>query len=406
MRDAADVRLMRKTMNNPMPTLDLVVIARDEARCLARCLRSARPWVDSMVVLDTGSSDDTVQIALSEGARVYHFDWGDDFAAARNAALAHSRAEWRLVLDADEWLIDGAQALHTMLMDRGASRPWVGVVAVESECEDAANGAMAGIAVNRISRLLPRGASYAGRIHEQVQAPWPRRDLSLRIGHDGYRPELLQRKQGRNQRLLQLALQEAPDNAYLHYQWGKEAESAGLHAQAAEGYARAAQAGATGTPWALDLVVRQLHCLSMAGAHEAAVSLAGDSAEQWSHAVDFHFVVGTLMLNWACAQPQRAAECLPIAHASWQQCLALGDDARHDGAVRGRGGHLAAWNLMALHEGLGDAARATEYRELAQILRSSPHPAQPLAPGSSSAEGTRSIDTRVPAPATRTRATH
>ena len=168
----------------------------------------------------------------------------------------------------------------------------------------------------------------------------------------------------------------------------------------------AAQAGATGTLWALDLVVRQLHCLSMAGAHEAAVSLAGDSAEQWSHAVDFHFVVGTLMLNWACAQPQRAAECLPIAHASWQQCLALGDDARHDGAVRGRGGHLAAWNLMALHEGLGDAARATEYRELARILRSSPHPARPLAPGSSSAEGTRSIDTRVPAPATRTRATH
>jgi len=88
-------------------TLALVVIARDEAPRIQRLLDSVAPWVDDMLVLDTGSSDETVQRAVASGARVAHFAWCDDFAAARNAALAQSNADWHLVLDADEWLIEG-----------------------------------------------------------------------------------------------------------------------------------------------------------------------------------------------------------------------------------------------------------------------------------------------------------
>jgi len=58
-----------------------------------------------MRVLDTGSTDDTVLRARACGATVPHFDWCDDFAAARNAALDHASADWHLVLDADEWLV-------------------------------------------------------------------------------------------------------------------------------------------------------------------------------------------------------------------------------------------------------------------------------------------------------------
>jgi len=71
-----------------MNRIALVMIVRDEARSLARCLVSACPWVDEMIVLDTGSVDATPEIARRIGARVERFDWCDDFAAARNAALA------------------------------------------------------------------------------------------------------------------------------------------------------------------------------------------------------------------------------------------------------------------------------------------------------------------------------
>jgi len=78
------------------------MIARDEARCIERCLDSVRAHVDAMLVLDTGSRDATPEIARRAGARVAHFGWCDDFAAARNAALRAADADWALVLDADE----------------------------------------------------------------------------------------------------------------------------------------------------------------------------------------------------------------------------------------------------------------------------------------------------------------
>ena len=84
-----------------MNRIALVMIARNEARCIERCLRGARAWVDEMWVLDTGSTDATAMIAARCGARVAHFRWVDDFAAARNAALALTEADWCLVLDAD-----------------------------------------------------------------------------------------------------------------------------------------------------------------------------------------------------------------------------------------------------------------------------------------------------------------
>ena len=107
-----------------MQRIALVMIVRDEARCLERCLASARPWVDEMVVLDTGSRDGTPEIASAMGARVSHFEWCDDFAAARNAALALTDAAWRLVLDADEWITQGGDCLAALrARERRLHRP-------------------------------------------------------------------------------------------------------------------------------------------------------------------------------------------------------------------------------------------------------------------------------------------
>jgi glycosyltransferase involved in cell wall biosynthesis len=84
--------------------LSASMIVRDEARHLAACLASVRDVVDEMVVVDTGSKDDTVAIAESFGAQVFQFPWVDDFAAARNFALDRSRGSWILYIDADERL--------------------------------------------------------------------------------------------------------------------------------------------------------------------------------------------------------------------------------------------------------------------------------------------------------------
>lgn len=90
--------------------------------------RPVRPWVDRIVVLDTGSSDETVSLAGDCGAEVHHLAWPDDFAAARNHALDLAAADWNLILDADEWLAAGGETLR----DWCAGPPRLGRVGVRS----------------------------------------------------------------------------------------------------------------------------------------------------------------------------------------------------------------------------------------------------------------------------------
>ncbi len=78
------------------------LIARNEERFIGGCLESVRGLVDDIVVVDTGSEDRTRQVATQYGARVFDVPWADDFAAARNAALARARGDWILYIDADE----------------------------------------------------------------------------------------------------------------------------------------------------------------------------------------------------------------------------------------------------------------------------------------------------------------
>ena len=85
-----------------MPTLSLAMIVKNEAANLPRCLRSVQGLVDEVVIVDTGSTDDTVAIAMALGAKVSHFGWVDDFAAARNESLRLCTGDWVLVLDGDE----------------------------------------------------------------------------------------------------------------------------------------------------------------------------------------------------------------------------------------------------------------------------------------------------------------
>lgn len=87
------------------PTLSLCMIVKNEQQHLERCLKSASPYVDEIVVIDTGSDDSTLNIAAQYGAKIGHFAWCDDFAAARNYAISQATGEWILMLDADEELI-------------------------------------------------------------------------------------------------------------------------------------------------------------------------------------------------------------------------------------------------------------------------------------------------------------
>ena len=98
------------------PSLSLCMIVKNEEKYLPRCLESLKPMVDEMIVVDTGSVDATCDIAEIFGAKLFDFQWQDDFAAARNFSLKQASGDWILVMDADEVIaIQDHKTIHELI---------------------------------------------------------------------------------------------------------------------------------------------------------------------------------------------------------------------------------------------------------------------------------------------------
>lgn len=346
-----------------MYQIALVLIARNESASICRCLDSVRPWVDRMLVLDTGSTDNTVQLAQTAGARVEHFTWVDDFAAARNHALALAQSDWNLVLDADEWVSHGGEELAAL---RGVRPNFTGSIRIDSYFNNDGNQSCAS---SWLSRVLPHGVRYAGRIHEQPVHDLDVCRLPVHVGHSGYDVQALQAKQGRNAALLERALLDQPGDAYLLYQLGKDHSVYERFEAAAQCFEQAVQGLAPGKALGHDLLLRWLYALKKCGRHEQAVQMAGAQMLHWDNSPDYWFVVGDLLLDWACQQPERGEDLLPMVEASWLRCLEIGERPDLEGAVQGRGSFLAATNLAVLYEGSGRPSQARRYRDLMSAHR-------------------------------------
>src|SRR5579862_9633682 len=98
--------LSAMTTNSPL--ISACIIAKNEEKNLGRCLTSLHASVDEIIVVDTGSTDRTVEIARAHGARVFNFPWCDHFSAARNESLSHAGGRWIIWIDADDELIEAA----------------------------------------------------------------------------------------------------------------------------------------------------------------------------------------------------------------------------------------------------------------------------------------------------------
>lgn len=202
--------------------LSACVIMKDNEGDIGRCLASLSA-ADEIVVVDTGSKDRSVEIAGQYTDKIYHYEWQDDFAAARNYALSLAKGDWIVFPDSDEsFSAEAAPGLKDLCEDYTGPGGPQGLYAryINIELDGSPQGSE-----GAVTRFFRRGQHYVGAVHETLHdektgepcgtsTPPPERTLMY---HTGYARERSLAKHLRNKRLLEQALAKGEKGDFFWY---------------------------------------------------------------------------------------------------------------------------------------------------------------------------------------------
>jgi glycosyltransferase involved in cell wall biosynthesis len=331
--------------------VSLTLIVRDEQENLPHCLGSVRGLFDEIVVVDTGSTDGTRGVAEAFGARVFEFPWIDDFAAARNAALAHATGDYAFWLDADDVIEPPErEKLRALLADLDPKNRDAYVV--RCACDPGIDGSGGHTVVDHI-RLFPLrdDVRWTYRVHEQILPALRRAGIAERwtdlvVRHTGYAdPALRARKLERDTRILLEELKDRPDEPFLLFNLGSIAIERQQWPEALSYLSRSLAGSAAG-----DSITRKLFAL-IARVHQMlddsrsalrvcaqGLALDPDDAE--------------LLFRKAVVHRQRGEPA--EAEACWRRILTLRRPEQFASVDMGIYGHLTRRNLAALAAERGD----------------------------------------------------
>ena len=349
--DFPDREMMRMSVGK---TLALCLIAKNEENDIERCIRSVRGIVDEIVVVDTGSTDRTVEIAQRCGAAVFHYEWNDDFSAARNFAIGCCTGDWLLLLDADEALFaEDAEKLRA-LIDRTDKDGFHLII------HNYTGKTAGGDYVTHVGLRLVRNNHryhYAGEIHEQVV----RRDgrpvgdafsqTDIRVHHYGYLESEVRskNKRQRNIPILEKQLKNHPDNAFTLFNMGNEYMAMNDFRRALDYYRRADGHADFRASYGLHLLFRMANCYSCIGQFGQALRCVARAQALYPACTDLEFIKGGALM---------ASRRYTLAIDSFEKCLRMGEPPAAQRFFDGCGTYRAARALADLYMQLEDYPRA------------------------------------------------
>lgn len=334
--------------------ISLCMIVKNEEENLKKCLAKIAPFVDEIIIVDTGSTDSSKYIALEYTDKVYCFDWCNDFSTARNFSISKAVNDWILILDADEYVNEFTKDKINNFINCKSNEKIVGRIQRINILEDL-NGDKKYI--ERINRLFNKKYyHYEGMIHEQIVSlsgiPYNTMPVEITANHVGYTKDAVNKtnKLNRNKDLLMKAITEKSNDPYLYYQLGKTNFMMKDYNAACSCFEKALSYPLNSElEYVEDLIETYGYALINDGRYSDAMCIE-HYLELYTHSADFRFLLGLIYMNNA-----RFSQAIE----SFLSCTRL-KQYRMEGVTT----FLPYYNIGVIYEVLGSKSDAVKYYKL------------------------------------------
>ncbi|GAA0755362.1 glycosyltransferase [Clostridium sartagoforme] len=279
--------------------ISICMIVRDESKVLAKCLESIKDYNFEIVIVDTGSIDNTKEIARRYTKNVYDFKWCNDFSKAINFSISKANNKYVLVLAADEIVINlDKEQLGKKILDRANE---VGRINIKNEYLRNGNKF---VYTDYVSRVFDKDKyEYNGCIHEQIVRKdgngYKTYKLPVTINHLGYDNDEISRKNkiSRNIQLLKASLMSNDSDPYIYYQLGKSYYMDGNYNEAKINFEKALGFNLdTKYEYVQDLVESYGYSLINIGEYKESIKLL-NLYEEFKNSADYIFLAGLIYMN-------------------------------------------------------------------------------------------------------------
>lgn len=324
------------------------MIVKNEESCLERCLESVQGIVDEIIIVDTGSSDKTKDIAKRYTDKVFDFKWIEDFSAARNFAIEFASSEYILQLDADEILCFPQKEL---LQQLNKDFYYIRIK----------NDLGSGLYLSHQFIRLFRNSSdirYKGALHEQVPSDFDIERYgflsSVEIFHEGYKTHFVKSKQ-KAQRNLKILLQEikTKPTAFNYYNLGMQYI---LEQKYHDALIALKKSYSLGSQYAFSqkLILDIMKCLQAVGQYQEAIKVGKDAVILYEDVPDFWYQMGLVFMEWGLIKDGQRC---------FEHCLEIGEENAYKLVQHydGTGSYLAQAKLAEISLTLGNHEEALQY---------------------------------------------
>ncbi len=349
-----------------MVLLSIGLMVKDESKHLDQCLTSLVPVLEQvnseLIIVDTGSTDNTVDIARKYTDKVYYHEWSDDFSAMRNTVLSYTKGKWFFYLDGDEVVEDPSGIIR--FFNTKAYKKFNAAFIELKNPYSSTDFENYGVFQALRFFVNDRDFCFKGIVHEQPQAKGPVAKIDGQIIHFGYvsdDKELMEYKYQRNVALINKVLEKDPDNIYHLFQLSQSYSMYGKNKQALEVVEKAYKLAKTQNLGSYMNVINQLaHLRFRSGLFIECEEVCREGLGLRDGYMDLYFFQ---------AMSQVETGKYGEAISNFQQFLSLVDDYESGkGVIDLTLAHLTVRNrdqanlmLCALHNRIGDYESAIEY---------------------------------------------